>query len=131
MILDFGKPKKLRPAAEHNAMHSSDSGVDGTYAPNMSRKDMAKWKAKKIGGDDPRVEIRKTVEGTDPSLRKQLAGRGWASSSAGHGKQLRGAIVRPSGVIMSANSRMVFDNVTWAELHQAVAEAQESLKGGK
>jgi hypothetical protein len=60
MILDFDKPKKLRPTVAHNAVHSSDSGVDGTYVPNMSRKDRAKWKAKQIGGDDPRVEIRKT-----------------------------------------------------------------------
>lgn len=126
MILDFGKLKKLRPPAEHNSLYSSDSGVDGTYAPNMSRKDMAKWKAKKIGGDDPRVEIRKTVEGDDPALAKKFAARGWAGSCSAQVL----AIVRPSGVVMSANSRMVFDNSVWEELHQAVAEAQQLLAEG-
>jgi hypothetical protein len=128
MILDFDKPRKLRSAEEHNEEHQSDANVAGTYVPNMSAKDMKKWKAKRIGGDDPRIEIRKTVEGTDPSLQKRLQGRGWESEHVGHCSAQILAIVRKGGVIMSANGRMVFDAKTWAELVHVVAEAQALLK---
>lgn len=62
-VLDFEKPKKVRSTEEHNEMFQSDSGVAGTYVPNMSKEDMNKWKAKHIKGEDERVEIRKTIEG--------------------------------------------------------------------
>lgn len=64
MILDFDKPKKVRSTEEHNNLFSSDSGVAGTFAPNMSKKDMNKWKAKHISGNDERIEIRKTLGGS-------------------------------------------------------------------
>jgi hypothetical protein len=124
-VLDFGLPKKLRPTEEHNDMHQSDAYAAGTFVPNMSEKDMLKWKGKKIGGSDPRVEIRKTVEGNDPALASRQASRGWQSE--GHCAAQILAIVRPSGVVMSANGRMVFDNKTWHELFLAVAEAQVAL----
>lgn len=47
-ILDFSKPEKIRSTADHNKRYTSDSGVDGTYVPNMSEADMHKWKAKYI-----------------------------------------------------------------------------------
>jgi hypothetical protein len=60
-MISWEKPNKLRPTEEHNNMFSSDSGIAGTYVPNMSREDMLKWKGKKIiGGKNPRLEIRKT-----------------------------------------------------------------------
>jgi len=62
-VLDFEKSKKVRTTEEHNEMFSSDSGVAGTYVPNMSKEDMNKWKAKHITGEEERVEIRKTIEG--------------------------------------------------------------------
>lgn len=126
MVLSWDKPRKLRPTDEHNREHQSDAYVDGTYVPNMSGKDMLKWKAKKIGGDDPRVEIRKTVEGNDPALASKMASRGW--DSAGHCAAQILAIVREDGVVMSANGRMVFDARTWTELSLAVAEAQAALE---
>lgn len=61
MIIDFNKPKKVRSTAEHNQMHMSDSGVDGTYVPNMSQEDANKWKGKYVGGDYRRVEVRKNI----------------------------------------------------------------------
>ncbi len=64
MILDFDKPKKVRTTEDHNNLFSSDSGVAGTFVPNMSKEDMKKWKAKHIGGDDERIEIRKTLGGS-------------------------------------------------------------------
>jgi hypothetical protein len=57
MPLYWQKPAKARSTAEHNEMHSSDS-VPGTYASNMSDEDFERWRAKKVGGEDPRVEIR-------------------------------------------------------------------------
>jgi hypothetical protein len=63
MILDFEKPKKIRSTEEHNSLFSSDCGVAGTFVPNMSEEDQKKWKAKHIGGNDERIEIRKTLGG--------------------------------------------------------------------
>jgi hypothetical protein len=62
-IIDFEKPKKVRSTEDHNQMHSSDSGVAGTFVPNMSADDMKRWKGKHIKGDDERIEIRKTIGG--------------------------------------------------------------------
>jgi hypothetical protein len=59
-VLSFDKPKKIRSSEEHNKKYVSDSGVDGTYVPNMSKEDTEKWKAKHIKGEDERIEIRKT-----------------------------------------------------------------------
>ncbi len=116
-ILSFDKPKKLRSTEDHNASCTSDSGVDGTYVPNMSREDMERWKGKKIGGADPRVEIRKTVRGREP-------GAEWPS----YAQML--AIIRPNGlVVLSANGRMVFEGDVFQEFHQAVREARAALHG--
>jgi hypothetical protein len=89
MLLSFDKPKKLRPTEQHNSNFSSDSGIAGTYVPNMSQKDMERWKAKHISrGDDPRVEIRKTVGGTQllmvvrPDKTVRLSMNGPATMSA-------------------------------------------------
>lgn len=62
-VLSFETPKKLRSAEKHNAIYQSDSGIAGTYVPNMDKRDMELWKAKHIKGDDERIEIRKTLEG--------------------------------------------------------------------
>jgi hypothetical protein len=127
-VLSFDKPKKLRSTDEHAQMYSSDTNVDGTYAPNMSEKDKLKWKAKHIGGDDPRIEIRKTVSGVDPTLAKKYANRGYTWAGSCSAQVL--VIVRKTGVVMSGNGRMVFDNKTWFELGQVVEEAQKLLQQG-
>ena len=62
MILNFDKPKKVRSTEEHNEEFQSDSRIPGTFVPNMSKKDMNKWKAKHIKGEDERIEIRKTLD---------------------------------------------------------------------
>lgn len=63
MILSWEKPKKARSTEAHNEAHQSDTGIPGTYVPNMSDADQEAWKARKIGGEHPRVEIRKTARG--------------------------------------------------------------------
>lgn len=118
MILSLEKPAKLMPTAEHNDTYQSDTNIAGTYVPNMSEEDRKKWKAKVIKrGDDPRVEIRKTVYGhrKDPRF-------------AGYAQVL--LIVRPDGsVVMSANGKICFDAPTFQEFKQAVDEAQVLLEG--
>ena len=63
MILSFEQPKKLRDSKTHNEMFMSDSGVDGTYVPNMSKEDRERWKGKHITGENERIEIKKTIDG--------------------------------------------------------------------
>jgi hypothetical protein len=62
MLISWKTPKKMRPTAEHNAMYQSDTNIAGTYVPNMSEEDAEKWRGKLIGGDDPRVEVRRRTE---------------------------------------------------------------------
>lgn len=114
MILNWNKPKKVRETEEHNNMFASDSGVDGTYVPNMSQEDCHKWKAKHIKkGQDPRVEIRKTTIG------KKRGNQEWASSS-----QML-IVVRPdNSMVISGNGK---SEVDITELVQAVTEAKEVL----
>lgn len=103
-LLSFDKPAKLRPTTEHNALHQSDSGVAGTYVPNMSMDDSLKWRAKRITGKDPRVEIRKTLKGSQMLL-----------------------VVRPHEVTMSTNGRLSFSWVEFDQLEKAVSEARWKL----
>lgn len=115
-ILNFDKPKKVSPTKEHNDYFQSDSGVAGTYVPNMSEADLLKWKAKKIGGTDPRVEIRKTVKGHEPGAKYPMSAQVLM-------------VVRPNrSVVMSANGRMVFGPAVFDEFQQAVAEAVIALQ---
>ena len=60
-VLCWDKPKRARPSADHAAEYSSDCGAPGTYQPNMSDDDRAKWKARIVGAKTPvpQVEIRK------------------------------------------------------------------------
>jgi len=102
-VLSFEKPKKVRPTSEHNDYYSSDSGVAGTYVPNMSNADRRKWKAKLIAGKDPRVEIRKSIGRSQVQIVM---------------------VVRPDfSTSISANGRMDFTSQDWIELLQARNEA--------
>ena len=59
-ILDFNKPKKVMSTEAWKSI-SADGAPPGVYTSNMSTTDMEKWKAKHIKGNDPRIEIRKTM----------------------------------------------------------------------
>jgi len=116
MILNFDKPKKARSTEKHNDDHRSDTGIPGAFVPNMSKTDMLDWKAKRIGGPDPRIEIRKTVTGEDPTLK-------YPHCCA----QVLLVVRRNGSVVMSSNGRMVFYRQVWLELQEAVAEAVSIL----
>jgi hypothetical protein len=61
VLIKWDKPRKIRSAESRAKMYSSDSGVPGTYVPNMSVDDMKSWKGKVVGMNNghPQVEIRK------------------------------------------------------------------------
>jgi len=94
-ILSLDKPQKLLPSKEHSDYYSSDTGIPGTYVPNMSDEDRMKWKARKISGGDPRVEIRKTVVGKEPGAKY------------GHSAQVLITVRSDFSVTISANGRMI------------------------
>lgn len=124
-ILDFEKPKKIRSTEAHNKKYMSDAYVDGTYVPNMSKADTEKWKAKQIGGEDPRIEIRKSFSFNN--------GLGWQEK--GHFSAFAQVLisVRPDTntdmpqVTMSANGKIPFTAQLYAEFEEAIKEARSIL----
>ncbi len=122
-ILTFEKPKKLVPTVVHNNMYSSEAIASGTYVPNMSETDMKAWKAKKISGNDSRIEIRKTIVGCDPTMKSSMWGGVTKKDKNNCSAQIL-VIVRPDrSVVMSANGRMAFDKISWDQLQQSVNES--------
>jgi hypothetical protein len=110
-ILNWNVPKKKRPTKEHNEMHSSDCGVPGTFVPNMDEETKLAWKAKKIGGKRPRIEIRKTTKG--PSL---------SDGKPTYAQMI--IVVTRTKVQFSTNAKAVFDT---QELMDALSEALKAL----
>lgn len=119
-ILQWDKPPKVRSTEEHNKMYSSSADAPGTYVPNMTASDQNSWKAKHVGGDDPRVEIRKSVDYVNVVLHVRLNRR--KSTMKYHEHQLNGH------VSMSLNGTGQFSSIEWDEMVEAVQEAKEFLK---
>jgi len=59
-VLRWDKPKKVMSRPEWESL-SADGAPPGVYVPNMSEADTRTFRAKKIGGKDPRIEIRVTL----------------------------------------------------------------------
>lgn len=112
MILNFSTPPKSLPGEEHNERYQSDTGIPGTYVPNMPESWRRTFKAKHIKGDDPRIEIRK---GLDNGVQVVI-------------------IVRPNGMDgleMSSNGKMKWKAAEWGALTTAIYEAVEHLRRNK
>jgi hypothetical protein len=109
MILSFEKPPKSRSTEKHNENFQSDTGIPGTYVPNMSEAWRRTFKAKHIKGDDPRIEIRK---GLDNGVQVLIIVREG-------GKE---------GLEMSANGKMKWKAEEWGALTTAIYEAVEHLR---
>ena len=107
-LLNWEVPKRARPTKDHNTRYQSDSGVAGTYVPNMSKEDVYRWKAKLIRGGEPRVEIRTGRAGALVLLVVR--------NQAGH-----------PHVTMSANGKMEWTSRDWSDMYKAVAEAYSAL----
>jgi hypothetical protein len=144
MILDFEKPKKIRSTEEHNEMHSSDSGVAGTFVPNMSEEDKNKWKGKHIKGDDERVEIRKNLDSQllvivykkphqpDYPVFPEFDGGSrsgyWEEANKQYSAQHRNWEKRHQNIRISMNGPCQLTLQDWADLQQAILEAQDQIK---
>lgn len=106
MILRWDAPKKKLTDEAWRSI-SADGAPPGVYTPNMSDEDAKTWRAKKIGGKDPRVEIR-VLKGSQMLV-----------------------VVRPEGYMtVSMNGPMLFTPSDWADFQSAVEEAREVLKDG-
>jgi hypothetical protein len=117
-LLCWDKIEKVRSEKEHREMHLADGAPPGTYAPNMAEADMLKWKAKRIGGSDPRIEIRKTTEG------KKVVKNGHWHHTEGRAQVF--IVARPDGtVLMSMNGKALFDA---RELEQVFSEIRWEIR---
>lgn len=134
-ILSFDKPKKIRSTEEHNKKFSSDSGIAGTYVPNMSKEDRLKWKAKHIKGDDERIEIRKELGGAnvcvivykkeyDPSYPDFSY---FDSCRKEYDDQMNEWHKRHHNIKFSTNGKIDMTWNDWWDLQEAVKEALEIL----
>ena len=108
-ILSFEKPAKARDFKTHTKMYSSS----GTYVPNMSEADMEKWKAKHVKGANERVEIRKTVNGTQMLIIVY--------------KERRDGVDHHENVQISTNGKIQLSFTKWQEMTQAIEEARAIL----
>lgn len=122
-ILSFAKPKKVLSTEEHNNNYSSDSGVAGTYVPNMSKEDNERFKAKHIKGSDERVEIRVGINGVNVLIKvfkhkKKTKNDDWRERQNDHNE-----------IQMSMNGKLDIDYDVWEQLHDATEEALALLDG--
>lgn len=123
-ILSWDKPTQVM-SKEKWASISADGAPPGVYVPNMSRADQEKWKAKIIGGQYPRVEIRKTASSQmvivvsltgDPMYHNK-----WAKKDYGQETNIK--------VSMNGPAEMTFEE--FDEFHQAILEAKSALEAAR
>lgn len=122
-LLCFDKPKKVRSTEKHNKMFQSDSGIAGTYVPNMSKNDTEKWKGKHIKGDDERIEIRKTINGVNIVIivYKHPNPVKW------NGDNMVNWYNRHHDIKMSMNGKLDMKYNDWYDMVEAIREATEIL----
>lgn len=123
-LICWDKPKKLRTAEKHNATYSSDSGVNGTYVPNMSEKDRRKWKGKITQvTTSPQVEIRKdsfvVVVGLDGYTYKYYRRIP---------KDGRGGSTKGLNIHIAAAGPIQMSFKVWEEFMDVVREARQALE---
>lgn len=125
-FISWEKPKKARTAEEHNDLHSSDSGVDGTFVPNMSDEDLYRWKGKLVKLRTPKgdpaayqVELRKSIRGTQ--IVVIVATNGYRY------KNLKPEQTRDINVHVSLNGGLQLTDEEWDEFKAVVDEAKEKI----
>ena len=121
-ILSFEKPKKVRSTEEHNNTFMSDSGIAGTYVPNMSKEDKERWKGKHIKGDDERIEIRKSLNGVQMLIVVYRRARitptkDWRERQKDH-----------NNIRISMNGKVDMLFHQFEEMQQVIEEAKEILR---
>jgi hypothetical protein len=121
MILYFNKPEKVRSTEEHNKKYMSNSGVAGTYVPNMSQEDAERWKAKYFGAKDRRIEIRKTIGFSKTESYPHVS---WAQTLIVVREATKNSVPH---VTISGNGKMAFSKDDWQEFEQVIEEAKMIL----
>jgi hypothetical protein len=116
-VLSWEQPKKKMPKEEWLKI-TADSAPLGVYTPNMSKKDMLKWKAKHIKGKDERVEIRKSFHHTN--------GKKYPDHVVYSAQMVM--IIRKEAndqpqVLISTNGKIGMSLETWLDTEAAVKEA--------
>lgn len=108
--------------------YSSDCSVPGTYVPNMSSSDMKKWKGKYVKGKDERVEIRKSISGTQlvVIVYKEVRYEEYKHTFSDETYQ---SLVHKN-VHISANGKILLTFEEYLELLQVINEAQAILNNG-
>jgi hypothetical protein len=143
-LLNFKIPEKIRKITDHNEMYESDSGVDGSYVPNMSDEDKCKWKAKHIKGDDECIEIRKTFGGVQllvivykkpyqpekPQFPEYDGGGKsfyWEAANVFYRADCKRYGKRHQNVRISMNGKLDMTWCDWQELHDVIDEALDII----
>lgn len=125
-IIDFERPKKVLPTKKHNAKYSSDSGIPGTFVPNMSEDDMVKWKGRHFRGNDERIEIRKTFQWTNG--KPYPDGRNYYSQVL---IVVRKNPINDPAVVISTNGKVGMNISEYQQFTEAINEANEILNKDK
>jgi hypothetical protein len=107
-VLYFDEIKKKQSQEDWSKSYFADGAPPGVYVPNMSDGDALLWRAKQIGGKNPRIEIRKRLNC-------------WVNVVV---------IVYPDeSVKLSANGKMEFTPNEYRELITGIAQAKTLLRG--
>jgi len=122
-ILSWDKPERAISVDAWKGL-LADSAPPGVYMPNMSRKDMEKWKAKLCGHTkgQARVEIRKSWGGAQVLIIVSLTGTEYPDKYGKVGQKDVNVEISQNGRIYAAFEEM-------EQLTQAVAEAKALLEG--
>lgn len=125
MTISWDKPQKIRTSEEHGDIFSSDTGVHGTYVPNMSTEDMNKWKGtiKYKTTDHPFIELRKTFN-RDHCYAQMFV------IVALNGYKYKNDLPETSkstNVRISCNGPVAMDLNDWCELNENIQEATAML----
>ncbi len=131
-LLCWERPDKQWAAQEeYEEANSSSAEAAGTYVPNMSDEDNAKWKAKLVGQKTGplRVEIRRYLGEAQVvvvvSEETQGALGYWFRESLKYDPNRKPRMVNVS---LSANGKVAISFEDWAELQIVIAEARAYLK---
>lgn len=122
-ILSWDKPAQV-VSKEEWASNQADSAPPGTYVPNMSKDDIRRWKAKRVGfkAGHPQIEIRKNTTVIVVSLhggyKYKSYGRGGYCDPGTEDINLHIATAGPI--------RWTWQE--WAECQEAIAEARAVLE---
>lgn len=128
-ILSWDKPKRAVSVEEWKNI-SADSAPPGVYVPNMSDEDANRWKAKLVGAKTaaPRVEIRKTLRGTQLLIIVALDGWDYKHEYVTSQKSRWDVNTKGLNIRMSMNGPLLMTFAEHKEMSDAILEASATLQ---